>query len=247
MVIAIVGFIAALTLPHVHGFGQANSMSAATRQLLDDVALARQRAMVNRSSVYMVFLPPEFWTIPQYQNTPLNRQETNLLMHQYAAYALISIGSVGDQPGQHFAHYITDWRTLPDGVFIAPFEFTLTNNNSSFMYVNTTNTLSGTVNSSTLYQWKTVNVPFPSIYQANSVPLPCIGFSPQGGLTTPFTNQYIALARGSIFYPTDTNGVPLLGPPNLLENPAGNDTNNPNLIQIDWMTGRPTLMQNQLQ
>jgi len=79
------------------------------------------------------------------------------------------------------------------------------------------------------------------------VPLPCIAFSPQGGLATPYTNQYIALARGSIFYPTDTNGAPVFEAPNLVETPPGNDVNNPSLIQIDWMTARATLVQNQLQ
>jgi prepilin-type N-terminal cleavage/methylation domain-containing protein len=249
MVIAIVGFIAALTLPHVRGYGQANSMSSATRQFLDDIALARQRAMVNRSTVYMVFLPPIFWTNAAYLNVAPNRQETNLLMHQYAAYALISLASVGDQPGQHFPRYVTDWRFLPEGVFIAPFEFSLTNINYTNIY--TTNTLSGLINASQIYGWNTVNVPFPSLYPPNTnMPLPCIAFSPQGGLATSSANpynQYIVLARGSIFYPTDTNGAPVFEAPNLVETPPGNDVNNPNLIQIDWMTARPTLLQNQLQ
>src|SRR5580693_3617229 len=38
LVIAIIGIIAALALPHVGGMGQANSMTTATRQLLEDVA-----------------------------------------------------------------------------------------------------------------------------------------------------------------------------------------------------------------
>jgi prepilin-type N-terminal cleavage/methylation domain-containing protein len=259
MVIAIIGFIAAVTLPHVHGFGQANSMSAATRQLLDDVALARQRAMVNRSTVYMVFVPPEFWKVPQYTGVFPNRQETNLLTHQYAAYALISLGSVGDQPGQHYPRYLTDWRFLPAGVFLAPFQFTLTNNPPTYTNITTTNTLSDTVINSQIYAWNTAYVPFPSIYPGNNplnpqstnfFPLPCIAFSPQGGLATQSTNQYnqyIVLARGSIFYPTDTNGAPLFAAPNMVETPPGNDVNNPNLIQIDWVTARPTLLQNQLQ
>src|ERR1700678_1357903 len=116
VVIAIIGFIAALALPHVGGIGQANSMTTATRQLLDDVALARQRAMVNRSTVYMVFLPPMFWTNTLYVsyanstssageagNFITGSQMTNLMTHQYGAYALVSLSAVGDQPGQHHA------------------------------------------------------------------------------------------------------------------------------------------------
>jgi prepilin-type N-terminal cleavage/methylation domain-containing protein len=251
VVIGIIGFIAVLTLPHVRGFGQANSMTAATRQLLDDVALARQRAMVNRSTVYMVFVPPMFWTNNAYTGVAPNRQETNLLTHQYGAYALISLGSVGDQPGQHYPRYITDWRYLPDGVFIAPFQFSLSN--AYYTNIYTTNTLSGIIVSNQIHGWSTASVPFPSLSvsinppTAANMPLPCIAFSPQGGLATQYTNQYIVLARGSIFYPTDTNGAPMFQPPNLVETPFGNDVNNPNLIQIDWMTGRPTLVQNQLQ
>jgi prepilin-type N-terminal cleavage/methylation domain-containing protein len=251
MVIGIIGFIAAMTLPHITGFGQANSMSAATRQLLDDVALARQRAMVNRSTVYMVFLPPMFWTNTAYNDAassvvPSSQQESNLMMHQYSGYALVSLASVGDQPGQHYPRYVTDWRFLPSGVFIAPFEFNLPNVGTN---IYTVNTLTGITNISTNYPWITVQVPFPSLYPpyATNMPLPCIGFTAQGSLTTPSINQYIALARGSIFYPTDTNGAPLFLPPNLVESPPGNDASNPNLIQIDWMTARPTLVQNQFQ
>jgi len=258
MVVAIVGFVAVLTLPHVRGFGQANAMTAATRQLLDDVALARQRAMVNRSTVYMVFVPPQFWTYTNFQGVvydqavATNKQELNLLKHQYGAYALISLGSIGDQPGQHHPRYVTDWRFLPDGVFISPFEFALSNAYLTNIY--TTNTLSGIIVSNGIYGWGTASVPFPSLPTptgglptATTMSLPCIAFSPQGGLSTQYTNQYIVLARGSVLYPTDTNGVPLFAAPIITETPPNNDINNPNLIQIDWMTARATLVQNQLQ
>jgi prepilin-type N-terminal cleavage/methylation domain-containing protein len=248
MVIAIIGFIAALALPHVGGIGQANSMNAATLQLLDDVALGRQLAMRNRSPVYMVFLPPMFWTSNafEYASPPISgHQVTNLITHQYSAYALVSTGSVGDQPGQHHARYVTDWRVLPAGVFFAPFQFTPTYYQTNLF---TTNTLSGITIDNVIQPWSYIQVPFPSLYPPNTtMPLPCIGFSPQGSLMTPYTNQYIALARGSIFYPTDTNGLPLFEQPNWAENPPGNDAKNPNLIEIDWMTARATLMQNQFQ
>ncbi len=252
VVIAIIGFIAALALPHVPGIGQANSMTTATRQLLDDVAYARQRAMVNRSTVYMVFLPPMFWTNSYYQNPPQGyqipsgSQVTNLIAHQYAAYALVSLSSVGDQPGRHYPRFITDWKTLPSGVFIAPFEFNLPSYDYTNLY--TTNTLSGVIYDNVVYGWRTNYFTFPSLSGPNTqIPLPYIAFTPQGSLTTQFTNQYIALARGSILYPTDTNGIPLYQPPIVSENPPNNDANNPNLIQIDWLTARATLVQNQFQ
>ena len=257
LVIAIIGFIAAMALPHVAGFGQANSMVTATRQVQDDVALARQRAMVNRSTVYMVFLPPMFWNDPDYVANMSSQQVTNLMMHQYSAYALISLATVGDQPGQHHPQYITDWRVLPSGVFFAPWEFTLNNPGTNIF---TTNTLAGTIIPNTIFPWGGLTngvinggpkFPFPSLYATNSsgLPLPYIAFTPQGTLTTSGVHQYeyIALARGSIFYPTDTNGVPQFAPPNLAEAPPGNDIHNPNLIQIDSLTARPTLIQNQFQ
>jgi hypothetical protein len=79
--------------------------------------------------------------------------------------------------------------------------------------------------------------------------LPAIAFTPQGTVAASGVRQYeyIALARGSIFYPTDTNGVPLFDPPNLTEVPPANDIHNPNLIQIDLLTARATLIQNQFQ
>jgi len=246
VVIAIIGFIAALVLPHVGGMGKANSMTTAMRQLQDDVALARQKAMTSRSTVYMVFLPPAFWN--DYPiGAAFGQQLSNAVMHQCTGYALVSLSSVGDQPGQHHPRYVTDWRFLPSGVFFAPFEFTLTNNVPLTVY--TTNTLSGTTVQNVLYQWTLTPqaIPFPSLYSSAAIRLPCIGFTPQGSLTTPFTNQYIALARGSILYATDTNGTPVLEPPLLAVNPVGNETNNPNLVQIDWMTARATVVQNQFQ
>ncbi|HEY3863762.1 MAG TPA: prepilin-type N-terminal cleavage/methylation domain-containing protein [Verrucomicrobiae bacterium] len=243
MVIAIIGIVATLALPHVRGFGQANSMIAATRQVLDDVAMARQRAMAYRTTVYMVFDMPDFWATNEFLFH--TRQGTNMLSQQYGSYAIVTLSSVGDQPGQHYPRYITDWRRLPEGVFISPIQFT---NLFTNVYIYTTNTLSGTVNTNLIQPWARQAVPFPSIYYPNTnMSMPCIAFSPQGGLATTFVNQYIVLARGSIFYPTDTNGAPLFAAANLVETPPGNDTNNANLIQIDWMTGRPTVFRNQLQ
>jgi len=247
VVIAIIGFIAALALPHVHGFARANSMTAATRQLVDDCALARRRAIINRSTVYMVFVPPTVWSNPGLLAELYGNEITNLVTHQYAAYALIGQGSVGDQPGRHYPQYVTDWRILPDGVFFAPFQFTnWMNNVTNTVY--TTNTLTGTTVTNVVRPWSSNSVPFPSLTPPNvNMFLPCIGFTPTGALTTPFANQYIALDRGSVLYGEDSNGVPLLQAALVAENPPGNATNNPNLIQLDWMTGRASLVQNRFQ
>jgi prepilin-type N-terminal cleavage/methylation domain-containing protein len=248
LVVGIIGLMAAMALPHLSGFTKGNAMAAATRQLLDDVALARQRALVNRSMVCMVFSPaPNFWTTNLYFNT----QITNLFSHQYSAYALVSMRTVGDQPGKSNVHYLTDWKYLPQGVYISPFQFT--NMQSLTNWVYTTNTLAGTNG----LPWPIVafptNIlfPFPSTYTnynatgSSSNYLPYIGFTPSGQLTAG-VDQFIMLTSGSIFYPMGQNGAPQwTSPANLAETPPGNATNNPNLVHIDWLTARARIERNQ--
>jgi prepilin-type N-terminal cleavage/methylation domain-containing protein len=250
VVIAIIGFIAAMTLPHVSGFNRANTVAAATRQLVDDVARARNRALANRSVVYMVFLPAYWNTLQNLENQALqdslqlSPQFTNLLTHQYAAYALYSSRTVGDQPGQHFPHYLTEWQTLPSGIYIWPGQF---NPALQTVTVNTTNTFNNSTNSDAVSPFATnVSFYFPSINSGASMNMPYIAFTPQGTLLTP-TNQYIMLTRGSIMYPQSSNGVPTVAPPDPEEAPPGNETNNPCLIKIDWLTARASVVQNQFQ
>jgi hypothetical protein len=38
--------------------------------------------------------------------------------------------------------------------------------------------------------------------------------------------------------------VPIAAAPDAISTPVGNETNNPNVIQIDWLTSRATLLQN---
>jgi prepilin-type N-terminal cleavage/methylation domain-containing protein len=240
LVIAIIGAMMALALPHLVGFGKSNSMNAATRQLLDDCALARQRALVNRAEVYMVFVPPPaYWTS---NNTVPSKQFTNIASQSYTAYALISGRTVGDQPGRSYPHYVVDWKTLPQGVYIAPFEFT----NTAPTFIGTTNTLTSATNEYSISPFVQSSalptaafLPFPSTYNGANYSLPCICFSPRGQLLTS-TNQYIVLASGSVFSPPGTF------PPNLqvIETPSGNSTNVPNIIAIDALTARAQLQQN---
>src|SRR5579863_5795993 len=60
-VIAIVGILAALVAPVFIHFTKPDVTEAATRQMLDDVARARQLAITQRATVYMVFIPTNFW------------------------------------------------------------------------------------------------------------------------------------------------------------------------------------------
>jgi len=242
VVITIIGFMAALALPHLPGMTRANSTTAALQQLLADCALARQLAVSHRTTVYMVFVPPSSsWP----SAPPANElgSYNNLLAHQYGAYALATLRSVGDQPGQANPQYLTEWKPLPDGVFIAPFKFASPNP----VTVYATNTLSGARNSFAILPFpNNLNFPFPAADAVGTggtlfkIPLPYIGFSPLGRLTTN-NDEYIPLDRGSVFYATNT----VAATPN--EAPPGNATNNCSIIHIDWLTARAKIERNQQQ
>src|ERR1017187_10723903 len=63
VVIAILGIMAGLTVPVLKNFARSDATLGASRQLLDGVARARQLAISQRTTVYMVFVPQNFWTI----------------------------------------------------------------------------------------------------------------------------------------------------------------------------------------
>ncbi len=251
LVVGIIGLMAALALPHLGGLTKGNAMTTATRQLLDDVALARQRALINRSQVCMVFLPANYWTTDTTNvitgTTWTNQQINSLYTHQCSAYALIALRSVGDQPGKSNVHYLINgkWQFLPQGVYISPFQFTNAQGPGSTNWISTTNTTSGLTNIWAVTPFPTnILFPFPSTYTANSNYLPYICFTPSGQLSTN-VDQFISLTSGGIFYPLNADGSPQFGAPNLAEVPPGNASNNANLIHIDWLTGRAKIERNQ--
>src|SRR5712691_13450154 len=86
VVISIVGLLAGLAVPVVNNF-KPNVVAAATRQLLDDVARARQYAISQRTTVFMVFVPTNFWLDGAYASsviTPIDKAKaTNLLDKQW--------------------------------------------------------------------------------------------------------------------------------------------------------------------
>ena len=61
VVISILGIMAALTVPVLKNFAKSDATLGASRQLLDGVARARQLAISQRTTVYMVFVPGSFW------------------------------------------------------------------------------------------------------------------------------------------------------------------------------------------
>jgi prepilin-type N-terminal cleavage/methylation domain-containing protein len=236
VVIAIIGTLAAIGLPVFKSFSKSNATISATRQLLDDVALARQRAIASRSDVYLVFVPPN---VTAYLGNSIFspadlRVLTNLAEGQYASYALFASRQVGDQPGRSSPRYLTGWKTLPQGTFIATNKFS-----ANPKYI---------VNGVSPFQ-RDISFPFPSTGSRLSLPLPYIGFDYQGRLISARDagSEIIPLARGSITPVIDANGQYVSQPAEVLEIPPFNSITLSNHVRIDGLTGRTRVERQQIQ
>jgi prepilin-type N-terminal cleavage/methylation domain-containing protein len=234
VVIAIIGLLAAISLPAIRGMTRSHAIIAGNRQFLDDLALARQTAIAQHTTFYMVFVPPVMTGINVPVNNPtLAQQITNLYTARYTTYALLSMRQVGDQPGRSNPKYITGWRSLPNGVYIE------TNKFANFTAPPTVTTISNPFFSTTL-------LPFPMAtnYPPN-LKLPCLTFNYLGQLVYPFgprnVDEEIPLARGSILY----NPVNPAGAADVQETPPGNNTND--IVYINALTGRARIIQPQIQ
>ena len=119
VVIAIIGILSLVALPSIKGLGKANLIQGTERQLLDDLALARQLAISRRSSVYFVFLTERVLLPPtQLEATfPLDADRVrNLWNGIHAGYAIYSRRQAGSQPGRPLPAYLSDWKFLPEGM-----------------------------------------------------------------------------------------------------------------------------------
>lgn len=258
VVIAVIGLLAKVALPAIRGLTKSNAMIAANRQMLDDLAYARRTAIANRSTVYMVFIPPWIWqdnqyliTGSQYTDQKSRTLLTNLYKGQYTTYALISLRSVGDQPGSSTPRYLTEWRSLPKGVFFATNKFML----YSWKGPNSRTNEYGRAFPCDKYPdgfapYSGPLFPFPSVLSGMTVSnLPCIGFDFLGRLVSPnFENEAIGLSRGSIFYTSAADGTFQPQQADLVETPPQNGTNSdPNYIHIDFLTGKARVERTEVQ
>jgi prepilin-type N-terminal cleavage/methylation domain-containing protein len=275
-VISIIAIIAALTVPVLKNFGKSDVSVSASRQLLDDIGRARQLAMSQRTTVYMVFVPTNFWGANNlFGSGGLNAVQgtvaTNLLAMQLTGYTFLADGAIGDQPGQHQWHYLAPWQALPDGTYIPLWKFY----NSVSTPAGQTFFFSDPVNNSVYFNinaFATNTFPFPTQDATNNnnpfVMLPYIAFNYLGQLSTPggqlFSPQWqngigdqdytgggidIPLAQGSLLTAKDPTSRQLqVGPPQVVELPPGNTTNiSYNVVHIDPLTGRATLLYHKLQ
>ena len=280
VVIAILGILAALAVPALKNLGKSNVQVSAARQLLDDVARARQLAISQHTTVYMVFVPANFWYLfwadangnptPAFNNLALSERTaiTNLLDKQVTGYNFVSLRSVGDQPGNPFSHYLSEWKSLPDGAFIAANKF----NTTYWPYYNYGQYYSGYNSYPVIYDYAAnASYPINSFSYTNIFPfptetnftkfngyiapsLPFIAFNYLGqltvdGLSLAAQDEYIPLAQGTVAYAANPATKALqFQAPDATENPPGNSTNSLfSIVRIDRLTGRATLLQQQVQ
>jgi prepilin-type N-terminal cleavage/methylation domain-containing protein len=247
VVISILGLIAGLAVPALKNLGKSNATASAGRQLLDGVSRARQLAISQRTTVFMVFVDASFWTNMTPQNPPNGYPAavTNLCDKQFTGYSFLTLRSVGDQPGQGTTNYWDGWQNLPQGNFIAQWKF--------FPRASTT-TIQDSVDNRNyaipgFFRTSLNNIPFPFANSGFTVTnLPYVAFNYLGQLTTeqlspaPYQqDEYIPLDQGSVAVPINgTNKIYILAnSPSVLEIPPGNSTNSAyHLIHIDWLTGR---------
>jgi prepilin-type N-terminal cleavage/methylation domain-containing protein len=253
VVIAIMGILAAIALPTVRGM-KPNAKVAATRQLFDAVGRARQLALSQRTTVYMVFLSTNFWTDPSYAyDSWTSRDQTNaagLLDKQLLSYAYVSLRSVGDQPGVHHPSYLSPWRTLPQGAYIPLEKFAPASSVPALRVVDAGRTI-------LVFGFNyTTAVPFPS-ETTPPVPgarpyiaLPYIAFDGMGQLVREVSGQFgnyqlsplpglIPVSEGNVTFARDANTKKALPQqPVVAERPPGNTLENYSLVYIDRLTGR---------
>ncbi|WCJ61060.1 hypothetical protein NXS98_08055 [Fontisphaera persica] len=227
VVIAIIGMLTAVSLPAIRKIAKSDSMNAASRQLLDDIGYARRLAIRNRTTVYMVFLPHQYYSLGSAFSGAEQTRARELLDLQYTGYAMFARRQAGDQPGQGIPAYLRDWVSLPEGVFIPVWKYTTGHDHAT--------------------PFRTVPIPFPEA-TSRLIPMPYIAFNHQGQLVQ-FDSQGrplptaedvdLPLARGAVVPPKDpVTQEYLWQAPEIIENPPNNSINNPNYIHIDWMTGR---------
>ena len=247
VVISIIGILAALTVPALKNFGRSNISISAARQLLDDVGRARQLAISQRTTVYMVFVPTNFWGLLTGTNLTL-AATTNLCDKQMSGYTFASYGKLGDQPGQHAWHYLAAWQNLPDGAFIAGAKFLPATSPLLPIRIPQWEVDYNNGNALPIPAFTNFSVPFPT-EGSPVVNLPYIAFDYGGRLISQvdssgnYHDAYIPLAQGTVFAARDPNTKALqLSPADVTEIPPGNSTNiSYNVIHVDALTGRATL------
>jgi prepilin-type N-terminal cleavage/methylation domain-containing protein len=258
-VIAIMGILAAISLPSLRSL-KPNAKVAATRQLLDAVGRARQLAMSQRTTVYMVFVGTNFWTDSAAASWNANdkAQAANLYDKQLTGYAFVCLRSVGDQPGVHTPRYLSSLRTLPPGSYIDPRKFILLAGNTwPANGLSLTNTDLNRTGPLRIWPFSVSNdIPFPAetnqpaTLARKYIALPYIAFDATGQLVSGQVGQpeLIPVSEGSVTYARNPDTkVALAQPAQVNERPPGNTIENYSLVYIDRLTGRARVERRKVQ
>jgi len=256
VLLAIIGILAGIALPNLHKF-KPNVTAAGSRQLLDAIARGRQLALSQRTTVYMIFVPTNFWESPAFASlTDIEKAKgTNLLDKQAIGYNFVTLRSMGDQPGRPTARYLDSWKTLPEGVFIPKEKFGVRDVARPVMKIYTNNPAPSFTKSfafDVLGFSITNGIPFPSEFAPASsgsdpwVPVRYLAFNHMGQLTSG-RDEHIPLALGHVGIPHNQAKAPVAGRVELNETPPGNSTNSFNVVTIDWLTGRARVERQEIQ
>jgi len=243
--IAVIGVLSAAAIPSIRGY-KPDPLVAASRQLLNDLALARQRAITDHTTVFVVFIPAVGNLRAGLMNELPASDLQRLLTGQYVSYALYEKRSAGDQPDRSTPRYITDWKTLPAGTAIAPQKFgdqvemgaqpVAPNLYPTFDYIN----------SGKIY-FNPQNGFYPSGFSG----FPCVAFDYQGRLASPWTSWHgydcvIPLTRGAVNRPIDATGNLAPMSATFTEDAPGSWNALYTHIVIDGPTGRARLVRQQI-
>jgi prepilin-type N-terminal cleavage/methylation domain-containing protein len=233
VVLIIIAILAALALPAIRGALESRAIDAASQQLLEDISLARQKAISTRSVVALVFISDAVFNNAEVPAANADAEEAaaikRLKAGAFTHYAFYQFRRVGEQPGQSSAGYISEWKTLPDKTFFA------TNKAPSVMDLS-----------------KSVRFPFP--FTRSGAPpspiqpyFPYIAFDATGRSVEfgnsastfdikPTGDRDISIARGAVFYARDPATGDLINNIELQEIPPLNATQN--VIHVDGLTGK---------
>ena len=258
VVIAVIGIVAAMTVPALNTMKKSDAAAAATRQMLDDVARARQFAISQRTTVYMVFVPQDFWNAPGYVAAALsfnNREKTeatNMLARQLIGYNFLALREVGDQPGAYRPKFLTEWRTLPDGMFIPTYKFypPVPGPGYTEIFDPPQPAAQPIIATYPVFAFTNVAMPFPLANSAYLLTVPCIAFNHLGQLDSSLhtrDEELIPLARGKSSQPLNANKQPYFGLPEFKEVPDGNSSNAFTLVVVEKLTGRAHIERQSIQ
>jgi type II secretory pathway pseudopilin PulG len=245
--VAVIGVLTAAAIPAIRGY-KPDPLVAASRQLLNDLALARQRAIADHTTVFVVFVPALKNLRPALTNELPPSDLQRLLAGQYVSYALYEKRTVGDQPNGSAPKYLTDWKTLPAGTAIAPQKFGAETEPAAHPVATNLYPTFDYVNSGKIY-FNPQNGFFPSGFSG----FPCVAFNYQGRLVSQWEawrgyDCVIPLTRGTVHREVNPAGNELKPvSATFTEDQAGSWNALYTHIVIDGPTGRARLVQQQIQ